>query len=38
MKMASLLIGRQLVAENGGQVVKEWLKFVGVETERFKRF
>ena len=25
-------------AKNGGQIVKEWLKSVGVDTERFKRY
>ena len=25
-------------AANGGQIVKEWLKSVGVDTERFKRY
>ena len=26
------------IAENGGQIAKEWLKSVGVDTERFKRY
>ena len=26
------------IAENGGQIAKEWLKSVGVVTERFKRY
>ena len=26
------------IAENGSQIVKEWLKFVGADTERFKRY
>lgn len=26
------------LAKNGGQIVKEWLKSVGVDTERFKRY
>ena len=26
------------LSKNGGQIVKEWLKSVGVDTERFKRY